>query len=541
MNGIKALLFGACLLLQVGLWAQKPNDGKNFVSAKVLFIDYSNPNSVDGDITNGLELSYRRNFGNYFSFGVPLKAGFIDVAEDMNNRNFFSIDGIVRGQIYDPMARFVPYVFAGFGYVTESDGPDNTQIPVGLGTDIRIGSNSYLNIQAEYRVSEETQRDNVQLGVGLVYKLGGMTTNPDDLDGDGVLNDEDACPELAGTTEMKGCPDRDGDGVSDLEDECADEAGTALSKGCPDKDGDGIADKDDACPETSGTLNGCPDTDEDGLADKDDECPETAGLSSLQGCPDGDGDGIKDSEDECPEVAGVAAKNGCPEDVDSDGDGVFDHEDKCPETAGTIDGCPDTDGDGVADPEDECPKLAGLIDGKGCPDTDGDGFIDKDDRCPAVKGTFGGCPDSDGDGIDDGDDKCIYNAGPVENDGCPVIKEEDKEVLAFAMRAVRFRPGSAILLRESNATLDQIAAILEKYPSYNLRIAGHTDNTGDADNNQILSEDRAQACYVYLASKGVDPTRMRFIGYGEAQPIADNSRTAGRQLNRRVEFELFIP
>ncbi len=541
MNGIKALLFGACLLLQVGLLAQEPMDGKNFVGAKVLFIDYSNPNSVDGDITNGLEVFYRRNFGNYFSFGVPLKAGFIDVVDDVNNRNFFSIDGILRGQLYDPNARFVPYVFAGYGYVSESDGVGNAQIPVGLGTDIRIGTNSYLNIQAEYRVSDETQRDNVQLGLGFVYKLGGMTKNLDDLDGDGVLNDQDNCPELSGTAEMMGCPDRDGDGVSDLEDECADEAGTALTKGCPDKDGDGVADSDDACPETAGTLNGCPDSDEDGLADKDDQCPETAGLAQFDGCPDTDGDGIKDLDDECPDDAGSKERNGCPEPTDTDGDGVLDQDDECPNLVGLLNGCPDLDKDGVADKDDECPKLQGSVENKGCPDTDGDGFVDKDDRCPAVKGTFSGCPDSDGDGVDDGKDKCIYNAGPVENDGCPEIKEEDKEVLEFAMRAVRFSPGSAILLSESNATLDQIATILERYPSYYLRISGHTDNTGNPENNQILSEDRAQSCYTYLVSKGIDPTRLRFIGYGDAQPIADNSRSAGRQLNRRVQFELFIP
>lgn len=110
-----------------------------------------------------------------------------------------------------------------------------------------------------------------------------------------------------------------------------------------DRDNDGIADEEDDCPDVAGikAFNGCPDTDEDGIQDSEDDCPEEAGLGSLVGCPDTDEDGIADHKDECPEVKGLKENNGCPE-KDTDGDGVIDKEDRCPQTKGLKDnfGCP---------------------------------------------------------------------------------------------------------------------------------------------------------------------------------------------------------
>lgn len=162
-----------------------------------------------------------------------------------------------------------------------------------------------------------------------------------------------------------------------------------------DMDGDGVADKDDLCPNVPGPkeLNGCPDSDGDGVLDKDDACPTVAGLAELNGCPDSDGDGIIDSEDACPDVAGVAALNGCP---DADGDGITDAEDACPNEAGpkATNGCPDADGDGIVDSEDACPNDAGPAATNGCPDRDQDGILDVNDNCPDKAGIelFDGCP-----------------------------------------------------------------------------------------------------------------------------------------------------
>ncbi len=112
--------------------------------------------------------------------------------------------------------------------------------------------------------------------------------------------------------------DRDGDGVVDAEDNCPDVAGSASLMGCPDRDGDGIADADDKCPDAAGIAKyqGCPipDTDGDGINDESDKCPTVAGTAKYEGCPvpDTDGDGINDELDKCPTRAGTAENQGCP-------------------------------------------------------------------------------------------------------------------------------------------------------------------------------------------------------------------------------------
>ena len=290
-------------------------------------------------------------------------------------------------------------------------------------------------------------------------------------------------------------------------------------------------------------FNGCPDTDGDAVPDHQDACPDEPGDPALGGCPDTDGDGVPDQEDRCPTEAGTVAAGGCP---DRDNDGVIDREDDCPDEPGLPGngGCPvndrDGDGDGIPDDRDQCPDEAGPALTQGCPDRDGDGVADKDDRCPDKPGPYTGCPDTDGDGLIDADDRCPEQAGPITNKGCPELEEKEREVLTIAMQAVQFETGSARLKEESYDILDQIAAIMERYPGYTLRISGHTDSQGAEEDNQILSENRAKACYQYLMAGGISATRMSFEGFGESRPIADNSSSRGRRLNRRVEFELKV-
>lgn len=135
----------------------------------------------------------------------------------------------------------------------------------------------------------------------------------EDLDGDGIADANDKCPEVAGTTAFDGCPptDTDKDGVYDSEDNCPTVYGKI--KGCPDTDNDGIIDNEDDCPKVAGKIKGCPDSDGDGIIDKTDVCPNTAGTAAMSGCPDSDGDGVADNNDKCPNEAGIAKNKGCPE------------------------------------------------------------------------------------------------------------------------------------------------------------------------------------------------------------------------------------
>lgn len=86
--------------------------------------------------------------------------------------------------------------------------------------------------------------------------------------------------------------------------------------------------------------------------------------------------------------------------------------------------------------------------------------------------------------------------------------------------------------------LNELATILKKYDDTNVLIEGHTDATGPDEYNLQLSRRRAQSVANHLTGVQVDPTRFTIMGYGEAQPIADNTSVDGRQANRRVDLAI---
>lgn len=231
---------------------------------------------------------------------------------------------------------------------------------------------------------------------------------------------------------------------------------------------------------------------------------------------------------------------------DSDGDGITDNLDACPQVKGLaqFNGCPDTDGDGIADKDDKCPTEKGVARLQGCPvpDTDGDGINDEEDKCPNEKGIarYQGCPipDRDKDGINDEEDKCPDLPGVATNNGCPEITAEVKKRIEVAAKNIFFATGSVKLLTKSFKSLDDVAKLMSEDANLRMDIEGHTDNTGQANKNQVLSENRAKSVYDYLVKKGVDASRLKSAGFGQDQPIADNKTTAGRTRNRRVELKL---
>jgi len=482
------------------------------VSVKTLFMDYQSQNG--GDISNfsayhhGFQIGLTKNLTPNINLVVPFRYGVVtshdqDIDVDTRNclhKSVYSLDAQVQYMFRKPEAKITPYGMLGLGGVTEVEGETNLQIPFGAGLFFEIADNAFINWQSEYRYSLGEDRNNLVHGLGFTYLFGSkkemkpieMDDDIIDSDGDGLEDDIDLCPQIAGPIDLKGCPDRDEDGVPDYRDDCPSVAGIPEFKGCPDSDGDGVSDNDD-------------------------ECPNMKGPASNKGCPDNDSDndGIPDELDNCPNTVGTAENNGCPEGEDKDNDGILDADDRCPNIPGarTAKGCPDKDGDGVSDFDDKCPDRPGLRANNGCPDTDGDGIDDSRDNCPNEYGT-------------------------VAANGCPGIAAEDQSALDIAMRAVSFNTGKATLKPESYPVLNQIASIMERYPNYNLRIDGHTDNVGSAVNNQLLSERRAQACYEYLGSRNISKSRMSHSGYGESKPISDNDSLRGRSLNRRVEFNL---
>lgn len=117
----------------------------------------------------------------------------------------------------------------------------------------------------------------------------------------------------------------------------------------------------------------------------------------------------------------------------------------------------------------------------------------------------------------------------------PLSEAADKII---ALQNIFFETGSAILLPTSDPELNKLLWTLRQNPTMIIEIRGHTDATGDDAVNQKLSEARAQAVYDYLVKRGIEPSRLSYVGLGESTPVADNSTPEGRQLNRRTEFKI---
>lgn len=107
----------------------------------------------------------------------------------------------------------------------------------------------------------------------------------------------------------------------------------------------------------------------------------------------------------------------------------------------------------------------------------------------------------------------------------------------YVSHGIRFDTGSAKVKDESFAVLKQIADVLAANPDLKLTIVGHTDNVGNKQANQKLSQDRAESVKQYLITKfGVAADRLGTAGKGDTEPVADNKTPDGRSKNRRVEF-----
>jgi OmpA-OmpF porin, OOP family len=293
------------------------------------------------------------------------------------------------------------------------------------------------------------------------------------------------------------------------------------------------------CKDVAVVLN--TDRDGDGIFDKFDKCPDEPedfdGFEDTDGCPedqDTDGDTIPDSKDLCPTEPGPVENQGCPKVTrDKDQDGIPDDLDRCPLDPEDIDsfqdedGCPDldNDNDGIADANDQCPNepedIDNFEDDNGCPDYDNDNdqILDVNDQCPNEPEDYDG--DEDTDGCPD-----IYKTIVIKDD-----RIELKDKIYFKTNKTKIKPGSYGILNE-------IGDVMRKGTTIRIEIQGHTDSVGSRTKNQRLSDGRAQAVRAYLIGQGIDPGRLTARGFGEDQPIEDNSTKEGKAINRRVEFHI---
>jgi len=102
-----------------------------------------------------------------------------------------------------------------------------------------------------------------------------------------------------------------------------------------------------------------------------------------------------------------------------------------------------------------------------------------------------------------------------------------------------FAVDQSSLNAKAQGNLNDLAATLKKYDDTDILVEGHTDSDGSETHNQALSERRANSVKAYLVGQGVRSARFTTVGYGESQPVADNSTASGKSSNRRVEIAIY--
>ncbi len=171
--------------------------------------------------------------------------------------------------------------------------------------------------------------------------------------------------------------------------------------------------------------------------------------------------------------------------------------------------------------------------------------------------------DTDGDGVEDADDKCKYTqiGAKVDKQGCtivePIVIPEEvvyiKEPRAIVNTPVvqkkpkvkpkknrrnleiNFESNSAVIMSDSKLKIKRFANYLKKNPKATVTIEGYTDNSGIRSKNLALSKKRAKAVASLLVKYGVKASKIKAVGKGDLNPIADNETELGRAKNRRIE------
>ena len=113
---------------------------------------------------------------------------------------------------------------------------------------------------------------------------------------------------------------------------------------------------------------------------------------------------------------------------------------------------------------------------------------------------------------------------------------KDARGIILSMSDILFDVNKATLKADLKTSLAKVAGILSVYQQFNVSIEGNTDNTGSAEHNMKLSQQRADNVKAFLVEQGIDGARLEAKGLGMTMPIADNSTKEGRQKNRRVDL-----
>lgn len=112
-----------------------------------------------------------------------------------------------------------------------------------------------------------------------------------------------------------------------------------------------------------------------------------------------------------------------------------------------------------------------------------------------------------------------------------------KNNVLISVHGFKFPVGSAEIRPDNFGLMNKIVQAIEEFKSARISVSGHTDSTGSADANKILSENRARnVAKFFVEVGGIDAKRIQAQGYGQEKPVASNQTAEGRALNRRVEI-----
>jgi OmpA-OmpF porin, OOP family len=323
----KSVLLVLAIIVTAVSFAQTDVKKRPSLAVHFSFIDYKSGtdvrnNSLTTVINNkqflkfkrmdpALSLSYLEGFTDHIDFVGTLTGSFVKhptsaaVANvDGNDHLLLEAAATANFKLLNDNYTITPFFTLGAGASKWKD-YYSAFAPIGLGLQVRVADGTFMLLNSQYRIAlSENSAYHFYHSVGFASALSAkkevMAVAPPalpvavvaDRDGDGVIDADDKCPDVAGLASLGGCPDKDSDGIADADDKCPDAAGLAKYGGCPIPDGDG-----------------------DGVNDEDDKCPTVKGLSRYQGCPipDTDNDGVNDEEDKCKDRAGTATNQGCPE------------------------------------------------------------------------------------------------------------------------------------------------------------------------------------------------------------------------------------
>ena len=444
------------------------------------------------ELTKELELGFGAGYG--------LLAGYD------NNQNLWetSLIPIDLRFIVSPfnLDSFSPYIYAGGGILgwsivtsqTESPAPvsDNgwdAMIPYGIGFEFVLSENIILDLSGGYTYT-------------FTDELNGFKTNaPGSNFSDGYFGAGIGITLVAGSSES----DADNDALRKK-----DEVTIGTDPKNADSDWDGLNDGEEFITYNTDPLSR--DSDRDGLSDHD----EVKIYSTNPNKADTDGDLLNDFDE-------VSKHKTDPLSSDTDSDQLSDSEEV--NIYNTDPMKADTDSDGLTDYFEVMRHYTDPL----RDDTDSDGLVDG-----AEIKLYQTNPlnyDTDGGTIDD---KVEVDRGTNPND--PSDDKIHKASTPVVLDGLTFPSGKAEVSPQSERALMEVYNTLSAYLKIKVELRGYTDNTGSASANLTLSQRRADAVKNWLVNKGIAPSRIKSIGFGEANPIAENQTQEGKRLNRRIEF-----